>query len=68
MITPIIHTDIIGTSSFLNGINHPFNSTDLNSKNKLLEGSHKAENDRVVSFKPLFSKYPFLRLCYLFFA
>lgn len=45
MITPIIHIDIIGTSSFLNGLNHSFNSTDLNSKNKILEGCHKAEND-----------------------
>ena len=37
----IMHTNIIGISSFQNGLNDPFSSTGFCFKSKIVEGSHE---------------------------
>ena len=41
----IMHTNIIGISSFQNGLNDPFSSTGFCFKSKIVEGSHEIKKN-----------------------
>ena len=53
---PNIHNNVIGISSFQNGLQNLFSSTGFCFKSKVIEGSHKGKNMLFLSFEHLFSK------------
>ena len=52
-----MHTNMTGISSFQNGLNHPFSTTDVDFMSKIVEGSHEIQKCYVfLDFGPLFSE------------